>query len=190
MKTANAPGAIDKDEEIIKLEEKVLELKKENRALKLRVTEGDYVIQDTNEKAKELAELQTQFADQERHISELKSKWQETEQNLKIGMDAMEKEKAELIENHTKEVATLRAELEKKHIEVEAIQQQLKEQQEQSNKSPVPASNGDLIRGIMNQFYVKLYQSLEGTETMAASDVLKLTAEIIRKETKAALNSN
>ncbi|XP_031626354.1 uncharacterized protein LOC116342761 [Contarinia nasturtii] len=190
LKATHATNASDKDEEIIRLEEKVLELKKENRALKMQLTEGEKVIVRENDNDKEWMELQRKITDQEHHIVELKNKWEETEQSLKMGMESIEKDKADIIANHAKEMNVLREELEKKNAEMDTLREQLKEQHDQSNKSSGNAGKGDMIRDIMNQFYVKLYQSIEGKETMGSADILKLTAEIIRKETKAALNSN
>lgn len=180
----NPTDVPDKEEEIIKLEEKVLELKKENRLLKLQLSESDQAKRDNNEKEKEdLIILQKTNNEREHKITELTRNLQELEQKLSTEFETKEKEKAELTEKYTVEMENLHEELEKKKVELEEAQQQ------KSNKTG-DANNGEMIRGIMNQFYVKLYQSIEGKETMASGDILKLTAEIIRKETKAALNSN
>lgn len=179
----NPTNVPDKEEEIIKLEEKVLELKKENRLLK-QLSESDQARRDKNEKEKEdLSILQKTNKEKEHKIIELTRNLQELEEKLNTEFEAKEKEKVELIEKYTAEVESLHEELEKKKIELEEAQKQ------QSNKTG-NSNNGEMIRGIMNQFYVKLYQSIEGKDTMTSGDILKLTAEIIRKETKAALNSN
>lgn len=177
-----ASDAPDREEEIIKLEEKMLELKKENRLLKLQLAESEQEKRTSNEKEKEeLANMMKVKEENELKITELTAKLEETEQTLRAEISAKDKAIEELGEKYTAELATLRDELEKKSKALETL--------EQSQKS-ANTNNGDTIRNIMNQFYVKLYQSIEGKTTMASADILKLTAEIIRKETKAALNSN
>lgn len=194
MNPADAP---DKEEEIIKLEEKVLELKKENRLLKLQLTESDHVKKDTKEKEKEeLLVLQQSNDEKELKIIQLTGKLEEVEHNLNADIEAKEKENAALIEKYTSEIESLREQLETKQVELDEVRKQLAQQQQQQEQSSTikagNASNGEMVRGIMNQFYVKLYQSIEGKDmtSMTSADLLKLTAEIIRKETKSALNSN
>lgn len=201
LNSLNPADVPDKEEEIIKLEEKVLELKKENRLLKLQLTESDHAKTDTNGKEKEeLLALQQSNDDKELKIIELTGKLEEVEHNLNADIDAKKKENAALIEKYGTEIGALREELEKKRAKLDEVQQQLQQQQQQQQEQPEQApstkagnaSNGEMVRGIMNQFYVKLYQSIEGKDmsSMTSAELLKLTAEIIRKETKAALNSN
>lgn len=197
------PGEVpDKEEEIIKLEEKVLELKKENRLLKLQLTESDHAKKDTNEQENEvLLALQQSNDEKELKIIEITGKLEEVEYNLNADIEAKKKENAALTEKYTTEIGSLREELEKKQAELYEVQQKLQQehQQQQQEQQEKPsstktgnASNGEMVRGIMNQFYVKLYQSIEGKDmtSMTSAELLKLAAEIIRKETKAALNSN
>lgn len=172
----------DKEEEIIQLEEKMLELKKENRALKLQLTEIERVKVDSNSKDKEdLATLQKRNDENELTITELTSQVQELDRKLSAALESKEQEKQQLIENYTAEIEQLRKEIKKESAQVQV---------EQPNSKVDHESQTEKIRSIMNGFYVKLYQSIEGKETMSSADVLKITAEIIRKETKAALNSN
>lgn len=176
-------NAQDKEEEMIKLEEKVLELKKENRALKLQIGESDRTSTEMDDKKKqELIELQKNVEEKDLKIVELTSKILELEQKLNAAMESTEQEKQQLITNHSIEMKKLREDLEKRYSEQQTV--------EQSNTKSSNESNGETIRKIMNQFYGKLYQSIEGKDSLTPADILKLTAEIIRKETKAALNSN
>lgn len=181
LNSSNPDDAIDKEGDIIRLEEKLLELKKENHLLKLQQTEGNQA--KIHKEKDELLALQRSNDEKDLKINELLGIVQELEQNLNTDIKAKDKEKVELIEKYTNELENLRKELEKKKAELEEAQQQ----QERQGNTTV---NGEVIRGIMNQFYIKLYQSIEGKETMTPADFLKLTAEIVRKETKAALTLN
>lgn len=217
----------DKEEEIIALEEKVLELKKENRLLKLQYNESRKVVNtvDNNTNNEEMINLQKCNEEKATQILELTDKVKELEHDIRIEKVLNENKFDQLIQTHSDEMATLREELDKKNTEIKAFEQKIKEclEREMEMKKKIGAekekekeketetekekkkeketekeedkgkpneSNAEMIRSIMNQFYVKLYQSIEGKNTLTSAEVLKLTAEIIRKETKAALNSN
>lgn len=184
----------DKEEEIMKLEEKVLELKKENRALKLQLNEsgGARSKEECDKKETEIILLQMEIEEKEQKIAELLGKVQELiEQNQAIekkcnaDMDAKQHEHDQLMARHTNEMDELRIELERKTNELRTAQQEKSKNGNESN-----ANNGEMIRSIMNQFYTKLFQSIEGKSSLSSADFLKLTAEIIRKETKAALSTS
>lgn len=166
----------------------MLELKKENRLLKLQLAEIEQGQKASNEKEKEeLADMMKIKEENELKITELTTKLEETEQTeqtLRAEVNSKEKAIKEFNEKYTTDMASLRDELEKKSKALETL-----EKAEKVEKG-ANTSNGETIRSIMNQFYVKLYQSVEGKNTMTSADILKLTAEIIRKETKAALNTN
>lgn len=180
----------DKEEEIIKLEEKVLDLKKENRALKLQLADNDQMKKESNDKDnEELIASKKKNEELELQISDLTKKLEDLEEKHKTATVENEKERQQIIEKHAAELDNLRDTLDKKQKELET-QQESNKTNNNNNNTGGGSNNGELIRGIMNQFYVKLYQSIEEQETMSTADILKLTAEIIRKETKAALNSN
>lgn len=173
------------------MEEKVLELKKENRALKSQFTEssGDRIKKDSDNKETEHL-LQKTIDEKELKIGELTSNVQElTEKNRNIedkfntAMETDKHEREKLVAQHSSEMDALRAELEQKNNELQAMQQD-------KSKEGSNANNGEMIRSIMNQFYTKLFQNIDGKSTLSSAEVLKLTAEIIRKETKAALNTS
>lgn len=196
MVSSKSSTAHDKEEEIIKLEEKVLDLKKENRALKSQLSEGsgDRVKKDADNKEAELS-LQKTIDEKALKIVELTAKVQElaatnqaNEEKFNTTMETKKHEHVELIARHKTEMDELRAELERKISELEAMRQEKSKENDDSPASNM--NNGEMIRSIMNQFYSKLFQSIEGKNTLSSADVLKLTAEIIRKETKAALNTS
>lgn len=169
----------------------MLELKKENRALKSQLSgsNGDRIQKDSDNKETEHL-LQKTIDEKELKIVELSSKVQElTEKNQAIegkfnsAMETDKHEREKLIAQHSNELDGLRAELERESSELQAMQQDKSKEESSTN-------NVEMIRSIMNQFYAKLFQSIEGKSTLSSAEVLKLTAEIIRKETKAALNTS
>lgn len=193
MVSSKQSNTCDKEEEIIELEEKLLELKKENRLLKLQLNDNgkQSTLASSKEQEEIAAALQKSNEEKEVKISELMSKTQELELLIQQAHESKEMEKEQLIEIQMNETAKLREELDKKNNELIALQESSKQQETPSQeKMTTNETNAETIRSIMNQFYVKLYQSLDGKMSLTTAEVLKLTAEIIRKETKAALNSN
>lgn len=193
MVSSKQSNTCDKEEEIIELEEKLLELKKENRLLKLQLNDNgkQSTLASSKEQEEIAAALQKSNEEKEVKISELMSKTQELELLIQQAHESKEMEKEQLIEIQMNETAKLREELDKKNNELIALQESSKQQETPSQeKMTTNGTNAETIRSIMNQFYVKLYQSLDGKMSLTTAEVLKLTAEIIRKETKAALNSN
>lgn len=195
MVSSKSSNAHDKEEEIIQLEEKLLELKKENRALKSQLIEsssGDRIKRDSDNKEAErlmqetIEEKELKIVELSNKVQELTDKNQAIEEKFNTALAAEKHEHEKLLAQHSTEqteLNELRAELERKTSELQANQQQ-------DNSKESNTNNGEMIRSIMNQFYTKLFQSIEGKSTLSSADVLKLTAEIIRKETKAALNSS
>lgn len=167
----------------------MLELKKENRALKSQLG-GEQIKRDYDNKEAENL-LQMKIDEKELKIVELSSKIQEltmklqaTEEKFDSALETEKVERDKLVAQHSSEMDTLRDELERKNSELQAMQQ------DKSKEGGSTTNNVEMIRSIMNQFYMKLFQSIEGKSSLSSSEVLKLTAEIIRKETKAALNTS
>lgn len=170
------------------MEEKVLELKKENRALKSQLSESSMKKDSDNKETEQ--KLQNTIDEKELKIVELSNRVQELtqknetiEEKFNIAMETDKHEREKLVAQHSSEMDGLRAELERKNNELQAMQ-------EDKSKEASNTNNGEMVRSIMNQFYTKLFQSIEGKSTLSSAEVLKLTAEIIRKETKAALSTS
>lgn len=167
-----------------------MDLKKENRALKLQLADNEQMKNESNDKDnEELIASKKKNEELELQILDLTKKLEDLEEKHKTATVENEKGRQQIIEKHAAELDNLRDTLDKKQKELET-QQESNKTNNNNNNTGGGSNNGELIRGIMNQFYVKLYQSIEEQETMSTADILKLTAEIIRKETKAALNSN
>lgn len=181
----------EKEDEILQLEEKVLELKKENRSLKaelkLATEQRQPEIQqpkvdEINEKEDELraqAEvLRKEIEDKSRMIKQLEDDI-ETVKAVLVNERAVNTSKTNEAEGQTARIAQLEADVKAKDEKIAAL--------EQENQA-ASAKNAEKIRGIMNDFYGKFYEQVKDRELMTASEILKLTVEIVRRETKSALN--
>lgn len=168
----------DKEEDIIKLEERILEVKKENRYLKLQMAKLEHEKQaDSNISATVMLQKCNEGKDIE--IIELKKNLEELETRSKREVNS----KVDEIEKMKTEFAT----------ELDKLRQQIKEKEmilQKSYKESGNKNNNEVVLGIMNHLYVQLYQNIDGKGPMETADLLKLIAEIIRKETKTALNQN
>lgn len=161
----------EKDDEILRLEEKIVELKRENRMLKQGAKEfgsessgametpkdsndGAAVASltvDVNEARLEIEDLQKELKIKVTHISELNDKMEKLEAQL-------EDEKAKATQ-----------------------------QTNGGRNDEAVGQNVDVIRGIMNDFYQKIFQCLNARSSWPKQEVLKLAADLIRSETNAAL---
>lgn len=181
---------VDKDDEVITLEEKLLALKKENRLLKLQLQEAERAKEDAKANVKSinpeaLAVLEKKIVDKDKQIEEFQTKTAELERTVgeqKAAFEEATKKKNEVVDKQLTEIANLKAELATKESQLQAATEQ--------NGQQLSGKGADALRSIMNQFYVQLFETINGKDELTASEVLKLTAEIIRKETRAALNQN
>lgn len=207
-------AAIDYEEEMIKLEEKIVELKKENRLYKLKLAEAENKVPSvTSSGNEELTALKEQFEAANKDLAKFRQEQSAKEAVIEElnGKLNEETEKANASAHAKRELETtveqlegkLKAEIElNKSMEDNArdfnkssadLAKQLKEAQEkvaeyQKNGQTAQNKSHETIRSIMNKLYVELFQSVNGRDTMSSAEVLKLTAELIRRETKAALN--
>lgn len=162
----------EKDDEILELEEKVIELKKENRTLKLQIKDlGNPTANNKPLISNGEASTPTQ------HIYEdLESK--RIIENLRRENEIKVRE-AEDLKNKIQELETKLGEERAKAEKLSQIQQK--------NAETPSGSNPEMIRAIMNDLYQKLFTSLNQRNMWPKQDVLKITADLIRSETKAAL---
>lgn len=135
----------DKEDEMIKMEEKVLELRKENRHLKLQMANIEQEKSEDANVNEDLIELQKVNKEKDVEIAALKGKINDLEAALKREADSKIKE------------------IQK--IERKVNEDQRKRSQNQSNTE----GNNEVVLGIMNQMYVKLFESIEGKEPMASA---------------------
>lgn len=177
----NATQDHDKEEEMIKMLEQLVDLKKENRLLKSQVNRLEQENQVDTGAMEQLAALQRSNEEKDTKIIDLESQIKDLGDRL--GTQAVSKVKEdEKFQQMATELEQLRQELKEKDAALAKISNQGEEKKEKTNN--------EVVLGIMNQLYVKIYQSIDGKEPMISADLLKLIAEIIRKETKAALNQN
>lgn len=231
-KSAARNAGIDYEDEVIKLEEKIVELKKENRLLKLKLAESESkepsvalsasavslatvaspasedlasVKQELEMANNDLEKLRHEKADQETKIQELERKLKdETEKataatkakaDLQTKLKAVEiKLKAEMelkvsiANNSNTNIQRSNAKIAYLEKSLKAMAAKVAEKARNGVSGAVAATEHETIRSIMNKLYVELFQSVNGRDTMTSAEVLKLTAELIRRETKAALN--
>lgn len=169
LNAANRTGD-DKDDEILQLEEKIVDLKKENRTLKQEIKELEKLTVDQQSAAVETDNAGVAALTEEINANKC------TIDGLRT--DATEKDKN----------------IEDLHAQIKQLEAKLEEEKANSAKhskavqeAPVANQSSDLIRSIMNDLYQKLYNSLNERNTWPKQEVLKLSADLIRSETKAAL---
>lgn len=165
------------EDEIIKLEERILELKKENRCQKLRLQENDMLRKQKSEQAEKedskVEMLRTECDAKQAKIDELSTQVDNLLASHRSEVDGLKKE-------HDTEIHSLQSSLETKSAEIESLQQKI---------TDASAKSGEMVRAILNEFYQKLHDTISDEDNVSTSDILKLSADIIRKETKAALSS-
>lgn len=217
-KSSARNGGPDLEDEIIKLEEKLVDLKKENRLLKLKLVEAeskgppstsagneelDTVKEQLETVKKNVEILHRDKSDQEAKIQQLEEKLREETEKTNAASTAKDE-----LEAKVKELdGELKSELESKkskandvqdqaglNARVEELEKQLKESEakiaeHEQNGQAAQTKSHETIRSIMNKLYVELFQNVNGRDTMTSAEVLKLTAELIRRETKAALTA-
>ncbi|XP_053659576.1 uncharacterized protein LOC128708621 [Anopheles marshallii] len=214
-----APGGGDrpisgaeKDAEVLELEEKLLELKRANHALKSKVRTLESAERDGKREANALLEEKLQS------LEESKRRLKESVVSLELRLEASrlevgeQKEKLGVLEKqlveekHTneskaKEIKTMLEQLEQAqlernrlkeqneqensrtkelHTQVEQLQKECSELREENQRRPV-ASNASLVKDIMNGCYQQLCDQIVDPQ------VLKIIAQTIKRETKAAL---
>lgn len=214
-------GGVDTEDEIIKLEEKIVELKKNNRLLKLKLAESDSkeslvaaasvnpvndelatAKQELETVNKDIEKLRQDKIDNDAKMVELEKKLKEETKKAIALANAKDELDAKLQELEVK----LKAEIELKKssannvhdneklkTQIADLEKQLKEMhakiaEHEQNGQLAQTKSHETIRSYMNKLYVELFQSVNCRDTLTAAEVLKLTAELIRRETKAALN--
>uniref|UniRef100_A0A182SL28 WH1 domain-containing protein n=1 Tax=Anopheles maculatus TaxID=74869 RepID=A0A182SL28_9DIPT len=206
-------SAADKDAEVLELEEKLLELKRANHALKSKVRTLETAERDGKREADAAMEgkLQT-LEESERRLKEsvlslelrLGANRSEMEQQ-KTKLEVLEKQLVEekhSVESKTKEMKVTLEQLEEAQCErnrlkerveqgnrrSEELQSQLTQLQKECNelkeakqRQPTAASNASLVKDIMNGCFQQLCDQITDPQ------VLKIIAQTIKRETKAAL---
>lgn len=164
------------EEENLQLEERMLELKKENRCLKLQLQEVNLSRQQKLEQVSKhnslMETLRTENHEKGIQIDELLAQVEHLTISLQNDIDTAR--------SNEDKITALQKELGVKSTEIDRLQQQITEA---SNKS------SEMVRSILNEFYQKLHASICDETDVSSADVLKLSADIIRKETKAAFTS-
>uniref|UniRef100_A0A1Q3FYC1 Uncharacterized protein n=1 Tax=Culex tarsalis TaxID=7177 RepID=A0A1Q3FYC1_CULTA len=200
---------LDKDEDILALEEKVLELKKENHALKGKIR----TLEVEGKSIREHSLAKESLLEAEEMCHELSEKVALLEMELKTSQDKADEDriqidrkvqemalKDETIESKTKEMRFLEEQLqiakskEKEtseantalEIQIQNLQQSLKviEKRLEDQKN-VETTSKTLLDGLVKDIMNSCYQRL--SERIDDGRVLKIIGQTIKQETKAAL---
>ncbi|XP_039435551.1 uncharacterized protein LOC120417535 [Culex pipiens pallens] len=207
--SAEGKSLLDKDEDILALEEKVLELKKENHALKGKVRtleaegksmrENSLAKEDLLEAEEKCRELGEKVALLERELKTSQNKSNEDRAQFERKVEEISL-KDEIIEGKTKEVRVLEEQLqiaqskEKETGEANAVLQtqieSLKESlkvvgQQLEDQKVSEASNKTMLDGLVKDIMNNCYQRL--SERIEDGKILKIIGQTIKQETKAAL---
>lgn len=188
----------DRDAEILKLEEKIIELRKENRLLKARATDTESVKQNPLVSDTQVAEIE-KLKVENKTKNELIDKLERDLAIRTVKCAAFEQKVIETEKKFSAEAKKV-TELDVKAkkcddltIRVKELEARLAEEQNKakaSAKNPEDVDSVQLIRGIMNDFYQSFYQAVNKRESFTQQEVLRLAAELIRSETKKALSQN
>ncbi|XP_035779268.1 inner centromere protein-like [Anopheles albimanus] len=210
-----ASGALEKDAELLQLEEKVLDLKRENHSLRGKLQTAQQVTEERHSQHAQLVEKIRSLTESEEtlreEIAELKAKVEagstdrevEKERQRELEMqlsDARQTEKRKTkeleqtvreLEEHRKKEKQLQLELveeRKRSLEATAQAEQLQQELQswkgkvaECESAPQP-STGSLVKDIMNNCYQQL------CDQITDSQILRLIASTIKRETKAALD--
>ncbi|XP_065082903.1 uncharacterized protein LOC135705223 [Ochlerotatus camptorhynchus] len=200
-------SAIDKDEDILALEEKIFELKKENHALKgkLRTMEAETSFRKND------AVLRQQLTESEKCCKEFEEKVAALQEDLvanryRSDLDLKEIErikgefdtKNQLIAEKAKEISLLTNQIgeaqkretlsnEKNSLlmkQIEELQNTAKNMEELKSLQPKATSSeslDDLVKAIMNSCFQRMSEQIDDART------LKIIGNAIKQETKAAL---
>ncbi|XP_021707321.1 FK506-binding protein 15-like [Aedes aegypti] len=206
--TGEAKSNTDKDDDILALEEKILELKKDNHALKGKVRSLEAEVSTRNEDVhlkQQLAESEKRYSDLQLTVAAIQKDLTSSRDKSEVDLREMERirleqdatkqslhEKAKEIELLTEQLkdahnsqSSLREENSKLVKQNEDLQSTLNnmEQQLKSLNEKVTGSEpvDELIKTIMNNCFQRMCDQIDDART------LKIVGQTIKHETKAAL---
>ncbi|XP_049531302.1 histone-lysine N-methyltransferase, H3 lysine-79 specific [Anopheles darlingi] len=206
-----ASSALDKDAELLQLEEKVLDLKRDNHSLRAKLQSEQQVAEERRSQHAQLMEKIRSLTEAEETLREeigaLKAKIEANSTDREIANERQHELETKLSnarqneERKTKELEQTLRELEEQRKKENQLQQELVEQrnrtlevtakmellqQEMESGKSKPeseqASVGSLVKDIMNNCYQQL------CDQIADPHILRLIASTIKRETKAALD--
>lgn len=198
--SSNKPKS-DLEEEIIKLEEKLLNLKKENR--QLRLDQMDKVSLDEQKKNSQLEEqLESQKAEIEGLRSSIAVKDSEIKNNNSLRLRSDEKFKLHISELGTKideltnnklqsasEISKLKSTIDELKIDNQKLDEQLAQLQLKSESSGGIKISA-VVKDIMNTLYQNIHETVSHRTDWSTDEVLKLMRTAIKRETMTILGAH
>lgn len=197
----------DLEEDIIRLEERLLELKKENRQLRLNREAGDShtakalsvekqrnaLLEERLESQRaEMEELRKSIATKETEIQRMDSVRQQIEAESKTQSVEQQSRIDDLTNAHVltnDSMSMLKAsiaDLERDKLELEEQLSQF----ESARRSSSGMEMGTVIKDIMNAMYQSIQATVSQRSEWSAEDVLKLMRTVIKRETMNVLSDN
>lgn len=168
-------GDDEEENEIIQLEERILELKKENRLLKLQANKNEQSVKVDGSANENVLKLRKTIEEKDLEMSALKLKINDLEADLMEAKLARSKAVEEIERKMAGELEMLGRDIKEKEKLLAKV----------ASEGGGSKTNNEMIMGIMNKLYQELYINIDGKFTNSV-DLLKLIAKIIRKQTEAA----
>lgn len=188
-----------REEDVMRLEEKVLSIKRENINLKSIVRDMEERLQNKHEHSSdELNDLKVQLKSvqqENRNISlELDNKNEKIEVLESKLRDSAEERDVQL-KNNEADFADLKSQLHVSNRHLQELQAMLdkakdtKESQTEGRANDYPPSDV-MIKEIMNNLYFKLCEKISNANDLKQSEILKLIGQTIKQETSECLKKH
>lgn len=178
--TLTRPKGNDLEDQILNLEEKMVDLKKENRMERESRTKE---VADAN---KEIEKLKEELASKTKSAEKLENEIAQLKNAPSSGQTNKGKDK-QTIQELTEQNKQLQTTVQSKDAEIAQLKQSQATAKGKEDSSNGQQVNNEKIQSIMNGVYGKLYQAVSTRDSMTSGEVLNIVADLIRRETKALL---
>jgi hypothetical protein len=193
-----------REEDIMRLEEKILSIKRENINLKSIIRDMEERLRNTNENSTdELNELKVQMKSvqlENKNISlELENK-NEKIQIIEAKLKNSTEEREVQLRNNEADVAELKSQLNVANRYVQDLEISLDKIQTKRDSNDVKESQTDakmenapsdvMIKEIMNNLYFKLCEKISNANDLKQSEILKIIGQTIKQETSECLKKH
>lgn len=193
-----------REEDIMRLEEKILSIKRENINLKSIVRDMEERLRNTNENSNdELNELKVQLKSVQMENKNISLELENKSEKLHV-FEAKFKNSSEereiQLKNSEADMAELKSQLNVANRYVQDLQTSLDKIQAQRGSNSVKESQTEgkpdtapsdvMIKEIMNNLYFKLCEKISNANDMKQSEILKIIGQTIKQETSECLKKH
>jgi hypothetical protein len=193
-----------REEDVMRLEEKILSIKRENINLKSIIRDMEERLRNTNENSNdELNELKVQLKSvqvENKNISLDLENRNEKLQLLEGKLKNSSEEREIQLKNNEADVAELKSQLNVANRYVQDLQSSLDKIHSQRDSNAAKESQTDgrsetapsdvMIKEIMNNLYFKLCEKISNANDMKQSEILKIIGQTIKQETSECLKKH